>query len=173
VRIGLVSDSHGLVDPALPGLLARCEAILHAGDVVKADVLAALARIAPVIAVRGNNDGTPELARLPETALVPLGDLAALVVHDLGARERPRPPARDLIARHRPEIVVHGHSHRPGAAVLEGRLFVNPGSSGPRRFSLPRSAGLLSVRGRRARVELFDLAGARPSPLGPALEVTL
>lgn len=173
MRIGLVSDSHGLLDPALPRLLARCDAILHAGDVVKADVLAALASIAPVTAVRGNNDRAPGLASLPETALVPLGELTALVVHDLGARERPRPPARALIARRRPEIVVHGHSHRPGAAVIDGRLFVNPGSAGPRRFSLPRAAGLLSIRRRRARLELFDLAGPEPAPLGPALEVTL
>ncbi len=173
MRVGLVSDTHGLFDPALRGLLARCDAILHAGDVVRTDVLAALARIAPVVAVRGNNDGAPELAALPETALVSLGELTALVVHDLGARERPKPPARELIARRRPEIVVHGHSHRPGVVVVEGRLFVNPGSCGPRRFSLPRAAGLLSVRGRRATVELFELAGARPSPLAPALEVSL
>jgi hypothetical protein len=123
--------------------------------------------------VRGNNDGGPALGRLPETVLVPLGALTALVVHDLGPREKPKPPARALIARRRPEIVVHGHSHRPAAVVVEGRLFVNPGSAGPRRFSLPRTAGLLAVRGRRARVQLFDLAGPRPAPLGPPLEVTL
>jgi hypothetical protein len=173
VRIGLVSDTHGLLDPALALLFAGCDAILHAGDVVKAEVLGGLERVAPVTAVRGNNDGSPALARLPETALVPLGVLTALLVHDLGAREKPKPPARALIARRRPEIVVHGHSHRPGAVVVEGRLFVNPGSAGPRRFSLPRTAGILAVRGRRARVELFDLAGARPAPLGPLLEVTL
>jgi hypothetical protein len=174
VRIGLVSDTHGLLDPALPLLFARCDAILHAGDVVKADLLAGLERLAALTVVRGNNDeGDPALARLPETALVPLGLLTALVVHDLGPREKPKPPARGLIARRRPEIVVHGHSHRPGAALVEGRLFVNPGSAGPRRFSLPRTAGLLAVRGRRVRVELFDLAGGRPAPFGPALEVTL
>ncbi len=170
MRIGLVSDTHGLLDPALPLLFARCDAILHAGDVVKVEVLEALGRLAPVTAVRGNNDAGPVLSRLPGVALVPLGALTALVVHDLGPRERPKVPA---IARRRPDIVVHGHSHRPGAVVLEGRLFVNPGSAGPRRFSLPRAAGLLAIRGRRARVELFDLAGARPVPLGPPLEVAL
>jgi putative phosphoesterase len=173
VRIGLVSDTHGLLDPALALLFARCDAILHAGDVVKPAVLAALERIAPVTAVRGNNDGDPAFDGLPEAALVPLGALTALVVHDLGPRERPRPPARALIARHRPALVVHGHSHRPGSAVVEGRLFVNPGSAGPRRFSLPRTAGLLAVRGRRVRLELFDLAGERPTPLGAPLEVAL
>jgi hypothetical protein len=174
VRIGLVSDTHGLFDPALALAFARCAAILHAGDVVRPAVLAALEEIAPVTAVRGNADDGPALARLPETALVAVGALTALLVHDLGAREAPRPPARALIARRRPEIVVNGHSHRPGAALVGGRLFVNPGSAGPRRVSLPRTAALLVVRGRRVSVEILDLAtGGRPTPLGEPLEVGL
>jgi hypothetical protein len=174
VRIGLVSDTHGLFDPALAALFSRCAAILHAGDVVKPAVLAALEALAPVTAVRGNNDDGPAFAHLPEAALVPIGALVALVVHDLGAREAPKPPARALIARRRPEIVVHGHSHRPGAAVVGGRLFVNPGSAGPRRFSLPRTAAVLVGRGRRVTVELFDRAAAGgAAPLGAPLEVTL
>ncbi len=174
MRVGLVSDTHGLLDPALPALFARCAAILHAGDVVKPAVLAGLEAIAPVTAVRGNNDGGPVLARLPETALVALGALTALVVHDLGPREAPRPPARAIIARRRPEIVVHGHSHRPGAAVVEGRLFVNPGSAGPRRFSLPRTAAVLVARGRGVSLQLFDLAArGGPAPLGAPLEAAL
>ena len=173
MRIGLVSDTHGLFDPLLERAFARCALILHAGDVVKPAVLAALEELAPVTAVRGNNDDGPALARLPEAVLVPIGPLTALVVHDLGAREEPKPPARALIARRRPEIVVHGHSHRPGAAVVGGRLFVNPGSAGPRRFSLPRTAALLVARGRRVRVEFFDLAGARTAPWGEPIEVRL
>jgi putative phosphoesterase len=174
VRIGLVSDTHGLFDPALATVFARCAAILHAGDVVRPAVLEALAAIAPVTAVRGNNDVAPALGRLPVTALVPVGPLTALVVHDLGPREAPKPPAREVIAHRRPEIVVHGHSHRPGASVLDGRLFVNPGSAGPRRFSLPRTAAVLVARGRRVSVELLDLAArGGPAPLGDPLEVTL
>ncbi len=174
MRIGLVSDTHGLFDPALPSVLARCERILHAGDVVEAAVLDALGALAPVTAVRGNNDAGPAFERLPETALVPIGPLTALVVHDLGPRERPKPPARAIIARRRPEIVVHGHSHRPGAAVVEGRLFVNPGSAGPRRFSLPRTAAVLVARGRRVSIALFDLAApGGPAPLAEPLEVAL
>jgi putative phosphoesterase len=172
MRIGLVSDTHGHVDPRLAALFAGCDLILHAGDVVRPAILAALEAIAPLTAIRGNNDeGTP-LARLPETALVSLGALTALVVHDLGRRERPKPPAREILARRRPEIVVHGHSHRPGAALVGATLFVNPGSAGPRRFSLPRAAGILSVRGRTGRVELFELSGEPPVPLGDPLEVT-
>jgi putative phosphoesterase len=174
VRIGLVSDTHGLLDPALPALFARCAAILHAGDVVKPAILEALAAIAPVTAVRGNNDGAAAFDRLPETALVAIGPLTALLVHDLGPREAPRPPARGVIARRRPEIVIHGHSHRPGAVVVQGRLFVNPGSAGPRRFSLPRTAAVLVSRGRRVTVELFDLAArGGPAPFGAPLEVPL
>ncbi len=173
MRLGLVSDSHGHLEPKLTRLFAGCDAILHAGDVVKPQILAVLEAIAPLTAVRGNNDEGTSLARLPETAIVPLAGLTALVVHDLGPRERPKPPARAILARRRPEIVVHGHSHRPGAAVLGGTLFVNPGSAGPRRFSLPRAAAILTVRGRTARVELFDLGGDPPTPLGEPLEATL
>lgn len=172
MRIGLVSDTHGHLDPKLADLFRGCAAIVHAGDVVKAAVLAALGDVAPVTAVRGNNDDGPAFAHLPETALLPVGALTLLVVHDLGARERPKPPARALLLRRRPELVVHGHSHRPGAAVHEGTLFVNPGSAGPRRFSLPRTAALLEARGRRVAVTFFDLAGARAVP-GETLEAEL
>jgi putative phosphoesterase len=173
LRVGLVSDTHGHVDPKLAPLFAGCDLILHAGDVVKPAILAVLKAVAPLTTVRGNNDeGTP-LARLPATALVPLGDLTALVVHDLGHRERPHPPARAILSRRHPEIVIHGHSHRPAAVVVGPTLFVNPGSAGPRRFSLPRAAAVLTVRGRRARVEHFDLAGGAPVALGAPVEVTL
>lgn len=173
MRVGLVSDTHGLSDPRLPEVLAGCTLILHAGDVVRESVLAALAELAPVTAVRGNCDAGTSLERLPETALVPLGALTALVVHDLGPRERPIAPAAALLARARPQLVVHGHSHRPGAEVVGGRLFVNPGSAGPRRFSLPRAAAVLTVRGRTARIEWFDLAARPVAPLLAPVEVRL
>jgi putative phosphoesterase len=174
VRLGLVSDTHGLVDPKLAGLFHGCDVIVHAGDIVKVTILAALGEVAPLTAVRGNNDeGLPAFAHLPETALVPVGPLTLLAVHDLGARERPKPPARALLLRRRPELVVHGHSHRPGAALLDGTLFVNPGSAGPRRFSLPRTAAVLEARGRRVSVAFYDLAGARPAPFGDPVEAEL
>lgn len=176
MRVGLVSDLHGLLDPKLGPLLAPCDLVLNAGDTVRPAVLAALEAAAPgreVRTVRGNNDLDPGLERLPEVAVLELGALTALLLHDLGARERPAPPAARLIARHRPEIVVHGHSHRPGAALVEGRLYVNPGSAGPRRFSLPRTAAVLEVRRRRVRVVFFDLAGEAPAPHGEPLEASL
>jgi putative phosphoesterase len=173
VLVGLVSDSHGLADPALPGLLAGCELVLHAGDAVQAAVLEALRAVAPVKAVRGNNDLAPVVGDLPETRLVTLGEVTALLVHDVGSPGRPHPSVGRAIRRLRPALVVHGHSHRPGTAFVDGVLFVNPGSAGPRRFSLPRTAGLLRVEGRRVEVALYDLAGPRPAPLGAPLAMAL
>jgi len=172
-RAGLVSDSHGLHDPKLEALFAGCDVVLHAGDIVKPAVLDALGRVAPVRAVRGNNDLGPSFAALPEALVEAVGPLTALVIHDLGARGRPAPAARTLIARHRPQVVVHGHSHRPGAAVVDGRLLVNPGAAGPRRFSLPRTAAVLEVRGRHARVTWHDLAGEALAPYGEPIEAEL
>lgn len=173
MKLGLVSDTHGLIDPKLAGLFRGCARIVHAGDVVRPEILDVLAAVAPVTAVRGNNDGAPAFDHLSETALLEAGQLRVLVVHDLGARDRPRPPARPLLARERPEIVVHGHSHRPGAEVLQGTLFVNPGSAGPRRFKLPRCAAVLSVRGRRAEVTFYDLEGEAPRPQGDPFAAAL
>jgi hypothetical protein len=173
LRFGLVADSHGLHDPKLDALFQGVALVLHAGDVVKPAVLDALASIAPVRAVRGNNDVGPGLGALPEALLVELGALTGLVVHDLGARGRPAPAALALLDRHRPDVVVHGHSHRPGAAMVGGRLVVNPGSSGPRRFSLPRTAALLDVAGRTARVIFYDLSGKALARHGDTFEASL
>jgi putative phosphoesterase len=173
VRIGLVSDTHGLFDPGLPEVLAGCDLVLHAGDVVGEAVLRALGRIAPVTAVRGNCDEGTSLGHLPHLAVVPLGTLTALLVHDAGPPARRGPPLRDALARTRPDLVVHGHSHRPGAERIDGALFVNPGSAGPRRFRLPRCAAVLSVAGRTVRVEWIDLARRSPAPLGEPLEAAL
>jgi uncharacterized protein len=170
MRVGLVSDSHGLSDPKLPALFAGCALILHAGDVVKPAVLSALEALAPVRAVRGNNDLDPAFARLPETAILTLGRFTALLVHDLGPRDRPHPPIRKLLARERPRLVIHGHSHRPGSAVVDGVFFLNPGSAGPRRFSLPRTAALLEVTEAAVAFTLFDLAGDGLAPLGDPVE---
>lgn len=173
MRIALVSDTHGLDDPKLPALFRGCERVLHAGDIVTAPVLESLARVAPVTAVRGNNDLDPHFERLPESLVLPAGDLRIFLIHDLGPRERPRPRAGAALARVRPDIVIHGHSHRPGAALHAGRLYVNPGSAGPRRFTLPRTAAILTVSGRRAHVTFYELSGVHPEPHGEPLETEL
>lgn len=173
LRVGLVADSHGRHDAKLGALFRGAALVLHAGDLVRPAVLDALAALAPVRAVRGNNDLGPALEALPESLVVEIGALTVLVLHDLGARGRPAPTARALLARFRPDVVVHGHSHRPGAAIVDGRLVVNPGSAGPRRFSLPRTAALLDVAGRTARVSFYDLSGEALAPHGDALEARL
>lgn len=173
MRIALVSDTHGLDEPKLLGLFRGCDRILHAGDMVTPPVLETLARVAPIAVVRGNNDLDPQFDRLPETLVVPVGELRVFLVHDLGPREGPRPRAGAALVRERADIVVHGHSHRPAAALHGGRLYVNPGSAGPRRFSLPRTAAILTVLGRRARVAFFELSGPWPEPHGPPLEAEL
>ena len=122
---------------------------------------------------RGNNDVAPSFERLPETVCLPVGELRLFMIHDLGDRGRPKPRAGAALARERPHIVVHGHTHRPGAALHDGRLFVNPGSAGPRRFTLPRTAAILTLSGRRAHVSFFELSGARPVPHGAPFETEL
>jgi putative phosphoesterase len=166
VRIGLVSDTHDHLDPALEELFRGCALLLHAGDVMGPRVLEALGRIAPVHTARGNNDVGAFGATLGEHVWVELGGLTALVVHRIGARRKLDPRVARALARRPAEVVVHGHSHRPGVELIDGRLFVNPGSAGPRRFSLPRAAGILEVRRRDVEVRLFDLAVRRPAPLG-------
>jgi uncharacterized protein len=173
MRIGLISDAHGHLDPKLPALFAGCDLIVDAGDVVKPEVQEALRTVAPVTAVRGNNDRGPAFARVPAVAVVALGELSALIVHDLHARPRPKPPRRPGRPRRDPEIVIHGHSHRPGARLDGGTLYVTPGSAGPRRFSLPRTAAVLAVSGRRVLLAFFDLAGEQVRPYGDPLEADL
>jgi uncharacterized protein len=157
LRVGLVSDTHGLFEPRLEELFRDCDLILHAGDVVKPEVLSALSRLAPVRAVRGNADeGTP-LESLPVMAELELGPLRGLLVHEIGSPGKLAAPLRRELSRRPVKLVVHGHSHRPGVTFLDGRWFVNPGSAGPRRFSLPRAAGVLEVMEEGALVRLLDL----------------
>jgi len=169
VHIGLVADTHGLADPRLADLFAGCALLLHAGDVTGPPVLEALSAIAPVRTVRGNNDLGPFGEALPLVAREELEGLSALLLHELWAPGRLSPAARTAFRRHRPDLVIFGHSHRPSAELVEGVLYVNPGSAGPRRFHLARSAALLEVRGRRLSVVARDLDHPSAPPLlGPA-----
>jgi len=172
VRVGIVADTHGLADPGLPRALDGCTLVLHAGDVGGPAVLEALGRLGRVVAVRGNGDVGPFGEALPEWSVVELGALRALVVHE-AVPARPGPALARVLARERPDLVVHGHSHRPGCARDGARLFLNPGSAGPRRFSLPRTAARLEVAGRRVRVEWLDLASAPPAPWRDPLDAEL
>ncbi|MEW6340368.1 MAG: metallophosphoesterase family protein [Pseudomonadota bacterium] len=154
-RIGLISDTHNLLRPQALEHLAGCDAIIHAGDICEPSVLAALGQIAPVTAVRGNND-TGEWARgLPTHALLTVQQVTILVVHDIADAD-PDPRSKGI------RVVVTGHSHKPLIDERDGVLFVNPGSAGPRRFTLPVSAGLLMVDGAHATATLHSLI--KPAP---------
>src|SRR5262245_36997036 len=149
-RVGLVSDTHGLVRPEALEALRGVELIVHAGDVGAAAVLERLAEVAPVAAIRGNNDRGPWADALPETRVVEVGDALLYVVHDVGELELD-PVAAGF------HVVVSGHSHRPRVERRGGVLFVNPGSIGPRRFSLPIALAQLRVSGIAAEASIVEL----------------
>jgi len=147
--VGVISDTHGLLRPEVPKLLTGVRLILHAGDVGAPEVLEALRTIAPVIAVRGNNDKGPWARRIPESQIVPIGSIVVYIVHDVKMMRLP--------SRKKVHVVVSGHSHRPSIDRREGMLFLNPGSTGPRRFKLPISMAKLIVEGEAVRAELVEL----------------
>lgn len=148
-RIGLISDTHNLVRPEALQYLAGCDAIIHAGDICNQAVLDALARIAPLTAVRGNNDIAGPLASLPTHVKLTVQQVTILVVHDIA--DVGDDPRGEGIG-----VVVTGHSHKPAINERDGVLFINPGSAGPRRFKLPISAGMLVIEGAQASAR-FDL----------------
>ena len=147
MRIGLISDTHNLLRPEVLAYLRGSDHILHAGDICGDAVLQELARIAPLTAVRGNNDHGGWAERLQEREHVRLGGVTILVVHDLADLRR-APDTGGAV------VVVTGHSHKPVVEERNGVLYVNPGSAGPRRFKLPISAGELIVQEGRATAHL-------------------
>jgi hypothetical protein len=138
LRIGLISDTHGLLRPEALAFLLGCDRIVHGGDIGGAEILERLAGIAPLTAVRGNNDVGAWADPIPETAWLEAGGVRVHVLHDLALLAL---DPRAAGAR----VVVSGHSHQPRVEEREGVLFVNPGSAGPRRFSLPISIGELII----------------------------
>jgi putative phosphoesterase len=141
VSVGVISDTHGLVRPEALRALAGSAHIVHAGDIGDPAVLAALARIAPITAVRGNNDKGPWATKLAETELVELAGTRLYVIHDVSQLDID--PAASGV-----HVVIAGHSHRPGQHVERGVLYLNPGSAGPRRFKLPVTVARLALPGR-------------------------
>lgn len=146
MRIGVLSDTHGLLRPAVLELLAGCDRLLHAGDVGDVAILDTLRTIAPVDAVRGNVDQGPGLERLPHTASGQLGELPYGMVH-----RRDEVPA-DWPRRLR--LVIFGHSHRPELEWVGRCLLLNPGACGQRRFQLPLTLAVLHVEGDRLTPEI-------------------
>ena len=151
VRVGVISDTHGLLRPEALAALRGSALILHAGDVGAPEVVDGLRALAPTMAVRGNNDTARWAKRLPETKLVEVGGARFYLLHQLAELDLD-PAAAGLAA------VVTGHSHRPSIAVRDGVLYLNPGSAGPRRFKLPVCVARVAVVGRRLRPEIVELA---------------
>ena len=160
--MGVVSDTHGLFDPKLDSLLAGADLILHAGDVCAAAVLQQLSKLAPVHAIHGNRDVPPLSQKLPAWRLEQIRGSRVLVLHDLGKPTSLRPPAKALIEQLRPEVVVSGHSHQWALEAVEGTLFINPGSAGPKRFKLVRSAAKLLFRDQTIEARIYSLEANAP-----------
>jgi uncharacterized protein len=154
VTIGLISDTHGLVRPDVFTALAGVNFILHAGDVGEG-VLDELRAIAPVSAVRGNTDppGVPELA----AEIV--REVMGVTIHVSHGHEVGSPTPAKLLARYGADVLVYGHTHRQLVARAEGRLVVNPGAAGARRFDLRPSVGRLTISARGADAEIIELKG--------------
>jgi len=151
LRVGVVSDTHGLLRAEARAFLSGCEYIIHGGDVGGAAVLEELEALAPLIAVRGNNDSEPWAKNLRETELIRVGGIFVYVIHDLSKLDID-PGAAGVRA------VIHGHSHRPQIEERAGILYINPGSCGPKRFKLPVSIGELMVAGTDVRGRIVELA---------------
>jgi putative phosphoesterase len=151
MRIGLISDTHGLLRPEALDFLAGSDHIVHGGDIGNPDILARLAAIAPLTVVRGNNDTAAWAKEIPVTARIEHGGVPVYVIHDL--KELDIDPARSGV-----RVVVSGHSHRPACVERGGVLYVNPGSAGRRRFSLPIAAGELLIEDGRVVPRLVTLA---------------
>ncbi len=155
MKIGVISDTHGLLRPEAERCLAGVAHIIHAGDIGRPEVIAGLSRIAPVMAIKGNVDTAAWAACYPDTRTIRLGGRVIYVLHDV--HELKLDPVADGI-----DMVISGHSHRPGIATVDGVLYLNPGSAGPRRFSLPITLATLE----------FTKGGIRPiiHPLDAAKE---
>jgi putative phosphoesterase len=152
-RIGLISDTHGLVRPDVHAALAGVELILHAGDVGGDGVLDELALIAPVMAVYGNTDPVDH-PRLSSQIRRTVGETSIHVSH---GHEVGSPTPQRLLARYAEHVLVYGHTHRPLVTRAEGRLVINPGAAGPRRFDIEPTVAILLLAGGSADVEIVSL----------------
>jgi putative phosphoesterase len=153
VLLGVISDTHGLLRPEAVAALRGVDRIVHAGDIGAPEVLAALAELAPVTAVRGNNDKGPWARAIAETQVVDAGGVLIYVIHDVAELDVD-PTAGGF------GVVIAGHSHVPRNEVRDGVLWFNPGSAGPRRFKLPIALGRLTIEAGRARGEIVPLLSA-------------
>lgn len=147
IRIGLISDTHGLLRPEAAKALQGVECIIHAGDIGSPQILEQLGDIAPVVAVRGNNDKADWAEPLAATQKIEIGGVSIYLLHDVNELDFD-PQAAGC------QVVISGHSHRPSIETRNGVLFINPGSAGPRRFKLPVSVAILDIADGKANAEI-------------------
>jgi uncharacterized protein len=154
LRLGIISDTHGLYDEAITDIFAGVDGIIHAGDIGKLEIIQRLELIAPVFAVEGNNDW---FGAYPTERLEEMEGRRVLIRHIFGELHQLDRAAHQTIETERPDVVVFGHSHRPYRHQLNGTLLFNPGSAGPRRFNLPRTVALLTFAPAGIEAEFVNL----------------
>ena len=149
-KVGVISDTHGLLRPQAVRALRGSELIIHAGDIGKPEVLDSLALLAPIMAIRGNNDRGAWASGIPDILELTINGVNVQVIHNVQEIEN-EPAARGFHA------IISGHSHKPGIVKREQVLFVNPGSAGPRRFKLPVAIGEIRVNGSHLSARIVNL----------------
>jgi putative phosphoesterase len=157
VKIGVISDTHGLLRPEAEQRLAGVAHIIHAGDIGRPEIITSLSRIAPVIAIRGNVDTADWAARYPDTQTISLGGRSIHVLHDLHDLAFD-PKSRGV------DVVISGHSHQARIETVDGVVYLNPGSAGPRRFKLPVTLAILEVTKGGMRAGICDLDAEIKAP---------
>lgn len=161
-RFGILSDTHGRLDPAVLKHFEKVDRILHAGDIGSEEVLSALEKIAPVTAIRGNNDlGTP-LEHLPDVDRIELDGREILLIHNVKNYWKPTGEMKERLKGADPDLVISGHSHKGIIEQKDGMIYFNPGGAGPKRFSLKRSIGLMAWSKEAVRLKLIFLEEGRP-----------
>jgi len=150
IRVGLISDTHGLLRPQAVAALQGSDFIVHGGDIGGAGILEALSAIAPLTVVRGNNDREPWAEAIAETQFLKVGGVRVYAIHDLSQIDID-PAAAGV------RVVISGHSHKPKVEERGGVLYINPGSAGPRRFKLPIAVGELIVNGDSVTARIVEL----------------
>ena len=149
-RVGVISDTHGLMRPEALAALKGSELIIHAGDIGKAEVLDSLNRIAPVLAIRGNNDRDPWAKAMADVLNLQVNGVKLQVIHNVNEIE-------DDPTEFKIRVVISGHSHQPSVVKCDEILFVNPGSAGPRRFKLPVSVGRILLAEKHLQAAIVEL----------------
>lgn len=157
VLIGVISDTHGKLDDQVPGLFAGVNRIIHAGDIGSEELIWELEKIAPVIAVRGNVDSNTMC--YPNERMAVIEGRTFYVRHQFATVEKMNAAQQRIIEQRMPDVVVFGHSHQAYVGQWRGTLLFNPGSAGPKRFSLPRTVGLIELHDEQVASHIIELNG--------------